>query len=423
MSVEAVVVGAGQAGLGVSQHLSRRGIEHVVLERGAIGDTWRTQRWDSFTLNTPNWMNRLPGETTDLQPRDAFLARDAFVARLEGYAADHRLPVRTGVEVTSVTAEGRTGLFRVSMADATGARADEPDVLTRTIVIASGGQRVPKIPAIAGTFPAHVRQLTTADYRRPDLLRSGGVLVVGSGQSGAQIAEDLLDAGRRVHLCTSAVSRFRRRYRGRDTMEWLAEAGFWDVALERLPDQKMRFATIPVTSGVGRYGHTVSLQSLAERGVTLLGRPNRVEGDRLILDDTLGANIAFADGGSADIKAGIDKGLIDRGVPLPPLEPDPADEAHPDPATVRSPAWIDLAANDIGTVIWTTGFTGSFVYLRVPVLEDGLPRQVHGVAPVSGVYFVGMPWLTRRKSGIVHGVEDDAAFVVDRLAERLAAGS
>ena len=434
MNVDTVVIGAGQAGLGVSWHLARRGIEHVVLERGAIGDTWRTQRWETFTLNTPNWMNRLPGETTDIEPRDGFLTRDAFVERLERYAIDHRLPVRTGIEVTAVTAAGAVGPFRVSTAVATdaigtdGPGTDGPvggeEIVARTIVIASGGQRVPKIPPVAADFPAHVRQLTTADYRRPDALPPGGVLVVGSGQSGVQIVEDLLEAGRHVSLCTSAVSRFRRRYRGRDTMEWLKEAGFWDQTLERLPDPEMRFATIPITSGVGRYGHTVSLQSLGTGGATLLGRPVRVEGDRLILDDTLGANVAFGDRGSAAIKAGIDKGLLDRGIPLPAIEPDPADEPHPDPTAVHSPATLDLEAAGIGSVIWTTGFTGSFGYLGLPVLDaDGLPRQVGGVAPVPGIYFVGLPWLTRRRSGIVNGVDEDAGSVVGRVAERLAAAS
>jgi len=262
MAVEAVVIGGGQAGLAVSHHLARRGIDHTVLERGRVAETWRTQRWDSFALNTPSWMNLLPGETEPLEPRDAFIGRDAYVARLEGYAESNQVPIRTGVNVTSVAARPGGDTFLVSVDDG----GTMSEIETRSVIVASGVQRVPQIPAFGRALPDHVRQVHAADYRSPAGVPAGAVLIVGSAQSGVQIAEDLLDAGRTVYLCTSAVARVRRRFRGRDTMEWLVGAGFFDVTPDRLPDPRMRLAKMPSISGVGRFGHTVSLQALSERG-------------------------------------------------------------------------------------------------------------------------------------------------------------
>ena len=213
-------------------------------------------------------MNRLPGETDAVQPRDAFMDRDGYAARLQTYAADHRIPVQTGTTVTAVSSPSRDGIFAVSATGEQGAL----DYKTRNVVVASGLLRVPRIPALARSLPTDIARLHSASYRRTADLRSGAVLIVGSGQSGVQIAEDLLDSGRIVYLSTSAVSRIRRRYRGRDLLEWLVDAGwFYDVPLARLPDPQVRFQTLWTTSGVGRFGHTVSLQSLAERGAILLG--------------------------------------------------------------------------------------------------------------------------------------------------------
>jgi len=419
MVIGAVVIGGGQAGLGASVHLTRRGIEHTVLERGRVGESWRSQRWDSFVLNTPNWMNRLPGDADVIEPRDAFLARYRWVARLETYATDHGVPLQTGMTVTAVAAgPGSAGFVVTATAD-----GDTVVVETHSVVVASGILRVPKIPAVARSVPDGIHQVHAGGYRRPADLPTGAVLVVGGAQSGVQIVEDLLDAGRTVYLCTSAVSRLRRRYRGRDSFEWLVEAGVYDVPLDGLADPGVRFATQPLISGVGRLGHTVSLQSLAERGVTLLGRPTAIVRGRLQLDDTVAANIAFGDRKSAETAALIDDHLRTSGIRLPPLEADPADVPHPDPSSVHSPRELDLEAAGIGSVIWTTGFTGDLGYLGVPVLDDhGLPVHDRGVAKVPGIYFLGFPWLSRRKSGIIHGVDEDAAFIADRVAERLAPG-
>lgn len=419
--IEAVVIGAGHAGLGVSHHLARHGIEHTVLERGLVGESWRSQRWDSFALNTPNWMNRLPGETEIAEPRDAFLSGVALVAHLQAYAEGQGLPIRTGLTVTGVAERPGDGSFLVTADDTAGGGTVELEA--RNVVVASGVQRVPKIPAIAGALPTGIRQLHSADYRRPADLPTGAVLVVGTAQSGVQIAEDLLDAGRTVYLCTSAVARFRRRYRGRDAMEWFLDAGWFDVTPDRLPDPRIRFARQPAISGVGRFGHTVSLQYLAERGAILLGRPTAIEGDRLLLDDTVGANIAFGDERSAEFNAELEEASQASGTEPAALEPDPADMPHPDPMSVRSPRELDLDAAGIGSVVWATGFGGDLAYLPSRVFDpSGVPAHERGVTTAPGIYVLGIPWLWTRKSGIILGGDEDGAFIADRVAERLAAG-
>ena len=418
--LDALVIGGGQAGLGVSFHLARRGIEQIVVERGQVAESWRTQRWDLFVLNTPNWMNRLPGETDTIEPRDAFMDRDAYATRLEAYAADHRIPVQAGITVTAVSAPSRSGTFVVSANDGDAAVRYE----ARNVVVASGMLRVPKIPALGRSLPAGIAQLHSGTYRQPADLPSGAVLIVGSGQSGVQIAEDLLDSGRTVYLSTSAVARLRRRYRGRDALEWLVDAGrFYGVPVPRLPDPLVRFQTLWTTSGVGRFGHTVSLQSLADRGAILLGRPIGIDGDRLRLDDTVGANIAFGDRRSAEFNAELETIVASAGLRPPPLEPDPADSPHPDPLSVRSPSVLDLGVAGVRTVIWATGFGGDLSYLDRSLLDEhGAPIHEHGVAEVPGIFFVGFPWLWTRKSGIILGVDEDAAFIADRVTDRLAIG-
>lgn len=415
--LEAVVIGAGQAGLAASYHLGRHGLEHVVLERGRIGESWRSQRWASFALNTPEWMNRLPGDAADDGRRDDFLTADAFVARLQAYADQHGLPVRTGTAVTRVTRGKSEGTFVVSIAGNGGTDMIE----TRAVVVASGIQNVPKIPPLAAFLPEGLRQFAASEYRRPSELPAGAVLVVGSAQSGVQIVEDLLAAGRMVYLCTSAVGRLRRRSRGLDSTEWLARAGFFDVTPEQLPDPRMMAAKWPQISGVGRRGHTVSLQHLAELGAILLGRPTAVDGARLTLDDSVGTNIAFGDRVAAELNALIEKTVRESGLLVPPLEPDPVDEPHPDPAAVRSPTELDLDAAGIASVVWATGFGGEFGFLELPVLDDrGQPVHDRGAAPVPGIRFLGFPWLTKRKSGIIRGVGEDASTAADQVAASVA---
>ena len=319
-TMDVVVVGAGTAGLGTGYHLQRAGHTFVILERGRVGETWRAQRWDAFTLNTPNWSNCLPGDTYDGDQPDGFYHRDELVAYLDRYAQENELPIRSGVTVTSL--DEHQNEFVVEAIDENGT---VERIATRNVVVASGFMQTPRIPRVSEKFPAAVRQLHTADYRSPGALPEGAVVIVGGGQSGCQIADDLANAGREVYMCTSKVARLPRRHRGRDTLAWWREMGLWDLTVDQLSDPAMRFAAQPQVSGVGRYGSTLSLQHLARRGVHLMGRLRDVERGILTTDDSLAEHIAFADQRSAQFRADIDAYIEKEEITAPPSEPDPID--------------------------------------------------------------------------------------------------
>lgn len=411
--LDAVVVGAGQAGLGISYCLARDGREHVVLERGRIGETWRSQRWDSFAVNTPNAMNALPGTTYEGDQPDGFFLRDELVESFEQYARRFDLPIRTGVTVTSIDPSD-DGTFVVTTDD-----EDQRTVETKNVVIASGIMCAPKVPAVSAKIDEEVLQLHAADYRNPAALPPGAVVIIGSGQSGCQIAEDLVGSGRHVYLCTSRVGRIPRRYRGRDILEWWDEMGFLDAQVADLDDPSLRFAAQPQVSGVGRYGHTVSLQQMAAAGVILFGRLADADGHRLELADDLAANVRFADEAAARFEQAIDAHLEQAGRDLPPRDDDPADDPHPDPDALDAPRSLDLAEAGVGAIIWCTGFTADFGWINCPVLDErGAPQIERGVSSTPGLYFLGFPWLHTRKSGIIYGIDEDARHIAEHLGRR-----
>jgi putative flavoprotein involved in K+ transport len=411
--LDAVVVGAGQAGLAASWHLRRLGVDHVVLEQAAAGDSWRTTRWDSFRLNTPAWANLLPGETNPMAPRDAFHTRDDWADHLGAYAMGCSLPVEEGSPATRVEPDGHDDAFVVRVGGA------DPRVMrARSVIVASGMQRVPRVPAVAATLPPGVRSLHTAEYRAAGALPPGGVLVVGGGQSGCQIAEDLLGAGRSVWLAASPAPRMRRRYRGRDIFEWLAEVGFFDERLTDLPDPAMRWWPQPQISGIGPGGHTLSLQSAAAHGATLTGRVSAVEGPLVRFAPDLGASIRMADIASARMLERIDAFILEHGLSEPAAEDDVADRPVEDPDAWPSPDRLDLAEAGVTSVIWATGFGADLSWLRLPMrLQRGLPMHPDGEI-VPGLWFLGIPWMRRRKSGIILGADEDGALVAERAATR-----
>jgi putative flavoprotein involved in K+ transport len=375
-----VVVGAGPAGLAMSSALAAVGAEHVVLERGRVGESWRSQRWDSFRLNTPNWMNGLEGDP------HAFSGARELVAALERRAA--ALPVRSGVEVLSARRAG--GGWRVETSSGV-LRADH-------VVAASGAQSSPDPPPLAAQLPAKVEQLHAGDYRSPGDLPDGPVLVVGGAQTGLQLAEELAEAGRRVHLATSRVGRMPRRYRGRDVTEWWSEMGLYARRPEDVP-ASVRRAHPPQVSGT-RGGHTLSLQSLARAGVVLHGRLEAiVTGSRAWFAADLFANVAYADAESARIRREIDRHIALRGLSAPAAVPDPAEAPL---VRIEDPGPIVLG-RDVRTVIWAGGFGDSFGWLR-------------GDAPKLGV-----PWLRTRASAILFGMPDDARALTAALTRRVAA--
>ena len=396
MLIDCAVVGAGPAGLAASAALSACRVEHVVLEQGRVGESWRTQRWESFRLNTPGWMNQLLGE----QAGDSYASGAEVVQRLDKLAAD--CPVRDGVPVARLTSAGD----RYALSTGGG------DVLARTVVVATGDQNLPKVPALAGRFPDQVAQYHTAAYRGPDQLPDGAVLVVGSAQSGCQIAEDLLAGGRRVVLATSPVGRVPFRHRGRESIEWLVEAGFMDQRPRDLPDPSMLRAAMPILAP----GRGLSLPALARAGVTLVGRPVRVDGDRVAFDDSLRANVAAGDAFAARARGMIDEIIRRRGLDAPPAQPDD----HDAPVDLDPPLSLDLRAEEVGSVVWCTGFSGDFSWLDPALVDvDGQPRHEDAAAPAPGLWYLGLRWLIRRRSSILFGFPDDAATVADAVRAQL----
>jgi putative flavoprotein involved in K+ transport len=407
--VDTVVVGAGQAGLAVSSLLSQRGIAHLVLERGRIGQSWRSQRWDSFTLNTPNWSNQLPGADMGERGPGLFARRDDLVEFLDHYADSRGLPIREHTEVIAVRRLA-DGEFLVDTSDG--------QVNARNVVVCSGSMSAARVPAMAADLDESISSLTAATYRNADELAPGAVIVVGSGQSGCQIVEELLATGRTVHLCVSRVARIPRRYRGRDIFCWLRDMGFFDMTVADLPDPAAQYAAQPQVSGTAG-GHTISLQSLARDGASLLGRVERIEGTVWHLQPNVDECVRFADTKCAEFKAAIDTHIQANDIDAPAPEPDPNEPPMPDLHGSDQLDRFDLAAEGVSTVIWCAGFRGDFSWIHHDALDErGLPLHDAGVSPMKGLYFVGFPWLTKRKSGILLGINEDAGRIVDAIGTR-----
>jgi putative flavoprotein involved in K+ transport len=398
--IDCAVVGAGPAGLAASAALTQRGVEHLVLERGRVGQSWRDQRWDSLRLNNPGWMNAMLGE----QAPDTYLTAGEVVERLDRLAA--ACPVREGVGVAQLAADGDRWSLLTS----------DGQLRARAVVVASGGENRPRIPGLARALPGRVAQLHAADYRNPGQLPDGAVLVVGSAQSGCQIAEDLLAAGRQVILATSPVGRAPARHRGRDTVEWLVECGFFQQRPQDLPDPSVTAAPQPLLAPGGR---SMSLQGLARAGVTLAGRLVAVQGEQVAFDNSAPANIATGDAFAARIRAMLDQAIRRAGLDAPTVEPDDADT----PVELDPPTALDLRAVAVRTVVWCTGYTGDFSWLP-PALRDadGRPRHHGGGARLPGVWYVGLRWLTHRASGNFLGFPTDAATTARAVAAHLKQG-
>ena len=412
LNFDVVVIGGGHAGLGVGYYLRAAGRNFVIFERGRVGETWRSQRWDSFAVNTPNWANRLPGDPYEGDEPDGFYRRDELIDYFEHYADKFELPVTEGITVTGVDSNGDG--FLVGYEDASGA---VDSVTAANVVIASGIMQAPKIPRIREQFPDSLLQLHASDYRSPASLPPGPVVVIGGGQSGCQISMDLIHGGRDVYLCTSKVGRLRRRYRQRDVVEWAEDMGFWNTSVEELSDPAIQFAAQPQVSGVGRYGSTLSLQSMARDGVHLMGRLSDVEDGVVKTDGSLAEHIAFADERSAEFTGMIEDWISTNGISARPIEDDPNDEPAGPEVAESGITELDLMEAGVGSVIWCTGFTADFDWIHTGATdEDGRPIHKRGVSPVPGIFFLGFPWLHSRKSGIIHGIHEDARFIAGAIS-------
>ncbi|WP_369148307.1 flavin-containing monooxygenase [Streptomyces sp. R44] len=401
---EVVVVGAGQAGVAMSEHLGAHDIPHLVLERHRIAERWRSERWDSLVANGPAWHDRFPGLEFDGVAPDAFASKEQVADYFVAYAEKIGAPVRSGVEVTSVRRlAGRPG-FRVETPQGT--------IDARFVVAATGAFQRPVIPPVVpdGAVPT---QIHSSGYRNPEQLPEGAVLVVGAGSSGVQIADELRRSGRRVFLSVGPHDRPPRAYRGRDFCWWLGVLGIWDA---QTPPQGAEHVTIAVSGARG--GHTVDFRDLAASGIELVGLTTSYGDGVLRFAPDLAANIAFGDARYLEFLRAADAYVERNGLDLP-EEP----EAHvlgPDPECVTGPRLeLDLAEAGVTSLVWATGFASDYGWLDVDAFDEaGRPDQRRGVSAEPGVYFLGLPWLSRRGSSFIWGVWHDARFVADHIARQ-----
>jgi putative flavoprotein involved in K+ transport len=400
-----VVVGGGQAGLSVSHYLAQHAVEHVVLEQAdGPGDAWRNHRWDSFTLNTPRWQSRVPGVCYGEDNPDGFMPKQEVVTHLEQLAS--RLPLRSRARVTSVERDERGG-YVVTIGGGETIKAGN-------VVLATGLYQTPKVPQIALNFPTDIKQLHSDTYRNPQQLLPGAVLVVGSAQSGAQIAEELYESGRKVFLATGRAGRTPRRYRGKDANWWFARMGQYDRKVSELPSPHAKFFGKPHISGT-KGGHTINLHQFARDGVILLGRLEGVANGIVKLGSDLHDNLAAADRAEAEFVRAVDSYVAATAVSAP-------EETLPvlrDGFDQKILTELDLTASGIANVIWATGYSFDFSLVKVPVADgDGFPIQTRGVTTYPGLFFVGLPWLHTAKSGLIYGLREDARYIADRIAAR-----
>lgn len=403
--VSVAVIGGGQAGLSVSWHLTRRGVDHVVLERDAIAHDWLDRRWDAFTLVTPNWQCVLPGHAYDGDDPDGFMRRDEVHAWLRRYADSFDAPVVEGVLVTRLR-DAATGGFEVV--------TDQGTVLADQVVVATGGYHRPVLPTVAAGVSADVVQLHSADYRSPGALPDGGVLVVGSGQSGAQIAEDLHLAGRRVHLALGSAPRCARFYRGRDCVAWLSDMGVYDVPVHaQVGGLTKRESTNHYMTGRDG-GRDIDLRAFALEGMRLYGRLTGADGTTLTFSPTAGASLDHADSVMESIKDDIDRHIARTGVDAP---------AEPRYVPVWRPGSeitdLNLREAGITSIVWSAGFRSDYSWVQVGVFDGaGHPTHQRGTTSAPGLYFLGLPWLNTWGSGRFEAIARDAEHVADGITAR-----
>jgi putative flavoprotein involved in K+ transport len=407
---DTIVVGAGVAGLSASYCLKKHGLNHIVFERGKIGESWRSQRWDSFRLNSMNKLNALAGVVYNEKDPGGFDRAADYYNSFEEYVSKYELPVKENSRVISI--EKPADIFDVTVSS--------PEGITHyssmNVVIASGYASEVSIPPFAGKIDPAVKQLHASQYRNAGQLPPGAVLVVGSAQSGCQIADDLADAGRKVFLSTSMVARVPRWYRGRDIMEWLIDMKFFEMRAEDIPDPAMRNMKPPQITGTGGSRYTISLQSIAKKGVTILGKTEKAEGNIISLQSNAAMHVKFADGFSKKVKEMVDEFIQKTVTKAGPPETDENDLPDENADCASPLTSLDLKENDIRSIIWSTGFAGDYSYIKLPVFdEEGNLKHKDAMSDVPGLYFLGYPWLRGRKSLLILGIKGDAEFVADRI--------
>jgi putative flavoprotein involved in K+ transport len=399
--IEVLVVGAGQAGIAMSEHLGLLGVPHLVVERDRVAERWRSWRWDSLVANGPAWHDRFPGQEFNTDP-DGFPAKEQIADYFVAYAEKIDAPIRTGVEVTSVRRNtGRAG-FHVETSDG--------PIDARFVVAATGPFQRPIIPTVVPDN-AGINQIHSSGYRNPQQLPDGAVLVVGAGSSGVQIADELQQSGRQVYLAVGPHDRPPRSYRGRDFCWWLGVLGKWDASA---PPRGAEHVTIAVSGAQG--GHTVDFRDLAASGITLLGMAGPFDNGVMTFAPDLATNISNGDANYLSMLDEADAYVVRNGIDLP-EEPD-ARVFGPDPECVTNPVReLDLGAAGVTSIIWAVGFAFDYQWLQVDAFdENGKPSHQRGVSSEPGLYFLGLPWLSRRGSSFIWGVWHDAKYLADQIA-------
>ncbi|MBC7904291.1 MAG: NAD(P)-binding domain-containing protein [Gemmatimonadaceae bacterium] len=412
----AIVVGAGHAGLSASYHLKAAGIEHIVLEKGTIGHSWKTQRWDNFRLNTYDAAKLLPGESIENAGDNYFPTAKEFANDLEAYVRNNDLPVRQSAEVISVEKTEEEYSFKIIVLEKGRRKIYHCDQL----IVCSGAQNRKPLHKIESLLPENITAIHASEYKNAAQLPPGAVLVVGSAQSGCQIAEEMALNGKKVFLATSNVPRVPGRYRGKDIVEWLTMARFFDQKEKDLKDPAMKLLPAPQLTGTTNPRETISLQGLAAKSVSILGSLIGVDDNHFLFEKNGREHVRFADEFSESVKQMIDDFIGKAGIETPLHIEEHADIADTHASCVNDAASISISENEISSVIFATGFSGSFDFLRLPVLDaEGNPIHAEGVSPVDGLYFLGLPWLINRGSGLIRGTANDSGVITEKVIKIL----
>ncbi|OAI20678.1 MULTISPECIES: MSMEG_0569 family flavin-dependent oxidoreductase [Methylomonas] len=404
---DTIIVGGGQAGLSVSYKLQQHGINHIIFEKNRIGHAWRNDRWDSFCLVTPNWQCQLPDFPYQGDDPQGFMLKDEIVAYVEAFAKKVNPPIMEGVAVNRVW-RGEQGQLHVS----TSAGEFSAD----HVVVATGGYDIPIVPDYAHSLPKHITQIHSINYRNPAQLPAGEVLVVGSGQSGVQLMEDLHLAGRKVHLAVGSAPRSPRMYRGRETTEWLFDLGFYQLTIDRHPlgDEAKHKTNHYLTGRSG--GHEIDLRKFALEGVKLYGSIANINGSNLEFLPDLTKNLDDADEIYVNIRNDIDRYIAEHNIDAP-VEPPFRKVWEPE----FDPTRIDADAENITSVIWAIGFRPNYRWIELPAFDGrSFPQYDRGVSNVEGLYFIGLPWLHTWGSGRFLGIADDADYLAGIIQSKLA---
>lgn len=405
--LDVVVIGAGQAGLSTGYYLSKLDKDYIILEQGSASiPSWRG-RWDSFTLVLPNWTYRMPEHAYKGDDPDGFMGREELVASFDEFTDEFHPEIRFNTRVTKVERNPQGADFMISTTDGI--------FLADNVVVASGTYQEPRIPAFSKNLSEELVQLHTNEYRNPGSLPDGGVLVVGTGQSGCQIAEEIYQSGRKVYLCVGGATRIPRRYRGKDSIYWLEKMDFFDQKADSLENSKERFKANPYVSGKNG-GHSLNLHQFAKDGVTLLGHMKGAQGSQIYLIPDLKENLAKIDQFVVELKQGIDQYIEKHNIDA---EDEPAKPVLKAGYELEIITELDLYDEGIQTVIWATGYKFDFSWVDFPIFDqDGYPIQDRGVSEYPGLYFVGLHFLYKRKSGLLLGVAEIANHVAEDIALR-----